>query len=128
MNFKLTLALVAVLGLGCAEVVITTKAPDKPPVTVSAHLGGRGGISAVADPVTGKVNVTLCQAGESNWMIGRLFAVFGNLAAKVMAPIPILGEAVKMQGPSDASGCDGMLAAVPKPDAASGAGVVLDKP
>ncbi len=104
------LLVVSSLFLGCANVEIRTQVPDEPPVIVKAHLGGRGAISAVVDPKTGEVDVTLCQDGTSDWILGRLFAVFGNLAAKIMAPIPILGEAVKMQAPSSISGCDGMLA------------------
>ncbi len=120
-------SLVALLSMGCADVSIITRLPDKPPVTVDAHLGGRGAISAVVDPKTGKVEVTLCQDGTSDWILGRLFAVFGNLAAKMLAPIPILGDAVKMQGPSGVSGCDGLLPTKPSaPETVKSDGAVYE--
>ncbi|KKN65234.1 hypothetical protein LCGC14_0484100, partial [marine sediment metagenome] len=95
------------LFLGCAKSMYSFLDSAGNPVVVEQSFFGRGSLAVKVDE-QGVPHVVICQDGTSDWITGRLLAAFGNLAAKMMAPVPILGEMVKVQSPSDIQACSAL--------------------
>ncbi len=101
--------LVALLSLGCGKLTFTTQAPGGPPVTVEASYASRGCISAVVDPVTGKVDIIHKQDGTSDWIMGRVLPTLGAMVLTGLSGLPLIGD-ISIPEPSGIGGCTGIMA------------------
>lgn len=110
----LLLAILA-LSLSCARSTYSFNDKNDKPVAIEQTFYGRGSLAFEVDK-EGDPHLVVCQDGTSDWILGRLFVVLGNLASKMLAPVPILGEAVKMQAPSDVQACSALYDKVREAD------------